>query len=315
MLTAFVAVVLSAPPPSLLQITEPVIDVGEARAGPTLVRRFAFVNAGTEPLTITDLKASCGCVTPALPQRTYRPGERGELALEVNTLSQPAGPNRWTLRVGYRCGDRADETTLELTARLKQEITVTPAALVFQGDGEMVSRVYICDLRGRRFAVRSLSTSSPHLRASDGCGFTYPHTYNLEVRVNRDCPEGRHAETVTITTDDPDYPEIKLPVTILRQPRGRVTASPARATLVAGGSALVQLRDADGQPVQVEAIEAGAPALTTRWAAGPGNVTTVRVGLDRSKWRGEKLTGEVRVRLREPAGEVVVIPVAVRPDD
>jgi hypothetical protein len=41
----------------------------------------------------------------------------------------------------------------------------------------------------------------------------------------------------------------------------------------------------------------------------------VRVGLDRSKWRGEALAGEVRVRLREPAGEVVVIPVAVRAGD
>jgi hypothetical protein len=91
-----------------------------------------------------------------------------------------------------------------------------------------------------------------------------------------------------------------------------VTASPARVTL-AGGSALVQLRDAEGGPVQVEAVEASPPALTCRWAAGPGQFATVRISLDRARWDGIALAGEVRVKLREPAG-TVVIPASVRPE-
>jgi hypothetical protein len=132
--------------------------------------------------------------------------------------------------------------------------------------------------------------------------------------VALDCPEGQFAESVTIATDDPDYREIKVPVTIIRPPKRRVTAAPARLTLPPGGSALVQLRAADGTPVQVEAIESSSPALTHRWAAGPGNLATVRVGVDRATAAGAR-DGEVRVRLRAPAGEMVVIPVAMRVDD
>jgi hypothetical protein len=294
-----------------LHVAEPAIDAGEVRVGPVLVRRFTFDNAGPEPLTVTELKASCGCLTPALPQRTYRPGERGELALEVNTLSQPAGPNRWTVQVGYRCGDRGGEVTLELTARLKQEIEITPAALVFRGGGALTADVRVCDHRPRPLRVKSLTTSAPYLRASDADGLTPAGHRGIRVEVAADCPEGRHAETLTITTDDPDYRAIQVPVTIIREPKRRVTASPARVTLT-GGSALVQLRAADGQPVQVEAVETSTPALTGRWAAGPGSLATVRVSLDRAKWHGEALTGEVRLRLRAPGGEAVVIPVAVR---
>jgi hypothetical protein len=319
---------LLAAPPDPLKVTTPSIDAGEVRIGPSLVRRFAFVNAGAELLTITDVRASCGCITPTLPQRTYRPDDRGELALEINTLSQPAGPNRWTVQVGYRCGDRTGTATLELTAKLVKEWDITPAALVLQGTELRPATIRIVsndqtrdvpdDLRKRISEVRA---SSDRLKASLANAGQFNHGalgvasvwwVEIDVRAVEDCPTGQFAESVTITTNHPDYPEIKIPVTIIREPKRRVSALPARATLVAGGSAVVQLRAADGQPVQVEAIEASFPALTTRWAAGPGNYATVRVGLDRSKWHGEPLTGEVRVRVK---GETIAIPVSVQAGD
>src|SRR5438094_10509272 len=101
-----------AAPPEPVQVEHPVIDAGEVKIGPSLTRRFAFINAATKPLTITDLKASCGCMTPTLAQRTYQPGERGELSREATTLSQPAGPHRWTLAVDYKCGEISGTVTL-----------------------------------------------------------------------------------------------------------------------------------------------------------------------------------------------------------
>jgi hypothetical protein len=100
-------------------------------------------------------------------------------------------------------------------------------------------------------------------------------------------------------------------VTVFREPRRRVTAVPAGANIVAGGSALVQLRAADGTAVQVEAVEAK-PPLTCRWAAGPNERATVRIGLDRSQWDGKPFAGEVRVRVN---GETLTIPVSVRNDE
>lgn len=288
-----------AAPAEPIQIERRVLDAGEVKIGPSLVRRFAFVNVGDKPLTVTDLKASCGCMTPTLSQRVYQPDELGELALEVNTLSQPAGPNRWTLTIGYQCGDASGTTTLELTARLVQEIEVTPAALAFHGIGSAV--VSIRDGRPRPLSLQSAHASVTFLRAN------IENNRSVQVAVSPDCPEGRHAATVTITTDDPSYRELKVPVTIVRAPRQPLTASPARVTLVAGASALVQLRDATGASVRIESAEPSHAAVTCRWAPGPGQFATLRIGLDRAKWDGGDLSAEVRVKAN---GQSLTIPVA-----
>jgi hypothetical protein len=301
--TLALALVLAAPPEPL-QFDNRVLDAGEAKSGPPLTRRFSFVNAGSGPLTVTDLKASCGCATPTLARRTFQPGERGELSLEVNTLSQPAGANRWTLTVGYRCGEQAASTTLELTARLVQEIEVSPAAIAFQGVGSTL--VTIRDRRPRPLHVQTAHASLSFLHAG-----VEPENA-IRIAVAADCPEGRHAATVTITTDDETYREIKLPVTIVRESRQPLTATPARVTLVAGASALVQLRDAAGRAVQIESAEPSHAALTCRWAAGPGSFATLRIGLDRTRWDGRELTAEVRVKAN---GQVLTIPVVVRATD
>jgi len=253
-------------------------------------------------------------MAPKLARRDYQPGERGEVVVEVNTLSQPMGSHRWAFHLSYRSGDSVGETTIELTATLKQEVEIAPAALAFRGEGPFSATVTIRDPR-RKPKILSVLPSAVTTSASFLTIQEQIKPCSLEVRVTPDCPEGRHAETITIRTDDPDYPSIKIPVTIIREPKARVSASPARATLVAGGSAIVQLRAADGTAVRVDTMEVGVPALSCRWAAGPGDRATVRIGLDRAKWDGHPFTSEVRLRLSAPAGESIVIPVAVRAED
>jgi hypothetical protein len=289
-----------------LHVSDPNIAAGEVRVGPSLIRRFAFTNAGAEPLTITDVRSSCGCLVPTLTKRVYEPGGHGELTVEVNTLSQPAGPHRWVFSLAYRCGSVVGEKTLELTATLKQEIEITPAAIAFRGTDRLATVVTVTDHRPGPLRVLAVGASSPRLLAE-----VVPAGIRVSVAAN--CPEGQAAETVTLTTDDPDYREIKLPVTIDREPKRRVTALPNRATLVAGSSAVVQLRADD--PLQVDSVEVSIPALTCRWASGPGERTTVRIGLDRAKWDGNPFNAEVRVHIKAPAGESVLIPVSVRSDD
>jgi hypothetical protein len=300
---AALALILAADP---LHVPEPVIDAGEVRVGPPLVRKFNFANDAADPLTITEVRSSCGCLVPALAKRVYGPGEHGELTVEVNTLSQPAGPHRWRFSLAYRCGSTSGEQTLELTADLKQEIEITPAAIAFRGTDPPPTVVTITDRRVKPLHVTGVKASA-RLRSE-----LIPT--GVRVTVTPDCPPGQVAETVTITTDDLDYREIKLPVTIDRTPKRRVTALPNRATLVAGGSATAQLR-AESEAVLVESVETSSPALTCRWAAGPSDRSTVRIGLDRSKWDGRPFNGEVRVRIKTPADETITIPVSIRNDD
>src|SRR5437588_9280473 len=72
-----------------LHFTQPHVQRGTVRSGVPLAHRFEFVNRGPGTVTITDLRASCGCLAPRLEKRSYQPGESGALLLEVNRLSQP----------------------------------------------------------------------------------------------------------------------------------------------------------------------------------------------------------------------------------
>ena len=324
MFTALLALLALGTPPDPFKPDTSTVDLGEVKAGPVLTRRFAFVNAGTEPLTVTDLKASCGCATSTLEKRTYRPGERGEVTLEVNTLGQAEGPQRWTLGVGYKCGDSIGTMTLEVTARLVRDIRVDPVALHFHGAGQ-THDIHISAARpahSNDLQITNVRTSSERLQVkwvlgtSDTRGLTDESVTYLywwfQVSIADTCPEGMHSEAIWFDTNDSKCPSLKVPVTIVVKPKRQVTASPAAVTLVAGGSVLVQLRDADGKAVSVEKAEPSHPALTCRWTAGPGNLATLRVGLDRARWTGGDMSGEMKVTAN---GQTVLIPVSVRKSD
>ena len=292
MFTAWMLLVIPAADPLVAAQTN--IDAGNVFIGQPLVRRFSLRNNGPNSLTVTGVQASCGCAAPTLSRRTLGSGESAELALDVNTLSQPAGPVRWSATVNWRAGQTEGRTVLELTAQLIREIDIEPASLAFVAAPGLCHEIVLTDRRPKPLAITGVRTDTPGLRAE-----LLPNG-RVRVGVTDSCPEGVTADTLRIATDDPKYPELRVPVTVNRKPAAKVTAVPARVTL-AGGSVLVQLRGADA-PIQIERIEAGHPALTARWAPGPGSFATLRIGIDRSKWDGRELESEVKVWLVAPVG-------------
>ena len=145
--------------------------------------------------------------------------------------------------------------------------------------------------------MTGVRTDSPRLAADLLPGTDATRTVRL--RVADDCPEGRHADALRIATDDPAYPELVLPVTLVAELMVRVTAAPGgfrsrRAGLRRGAGGVA---DREGKPVVVEKVEPGHAAVTSRWASGPGGFATLRLGVDRTKWAGGTWSGEVRVVL------------------
>jgi hypothetical protein len=46
---------------------------------------FTFTNNGTEPLTISNAKGSCGCTVPQWPRESVAPGQTGEIKVKYDT--------------------------------------------------------------------------------------------------------------------------------------------------------------------------------------------------------------------------------------
>jgi hypothetical protein len=292
------------------------VDLGEIRAGVPISQRFAFTNHGPEAVTIRDMRGSCGCLAPKLAKRDYAPGEKGELTVEINSLSQPSGPHSWRVQVFYQTGAEPHEKTLTLQAQLLHEIEVRPAALQVFVSSAVQHEITLTDLRTRPLLVTSIEGSTPHLQARvsettrDAAGHT---VYKIQVQVKDNLPEGRHEVALHLYTDDPLYRELKLPATLVKRSPQRVHAAPCSVSLVAGRgqtlvSRLVVLRAADEADVQIEKAEGDHPAVTCEWSRDAGPAATVRVTVDAVGLTGSGLRGQVKVQLSKPTREVLVIP-------
>jgi uncharacterized protein DUF1573 len=299
-----------------LRCDEALVTLGEVKAGRPLTHRFTFTNRGTEVVQITAVQPSCGCLNPRLGERRLRPGDSGVLMLEVNTLTAAVGPNAWRVQLVYSSGGPSRELTLALRATVVSEITVRPAALVLQTESSVGHEVTLTDGRTNPLTATAVQTTDPMLRATlqkprlDDAGHKV-QTVRLDVEPA--FPEGRHEETLQIFTSDSDYPELRVPVTVVKQARTAVRATPGEITMTAHSGALparvVLLRGAEGIEVEVERAECADSAVRCTWAKGPGSMATLRVQIDGERISADGLHATLLVRLAQPAGAKVTIPV------
>ncbi|HVK12531.1 MAG TPA: DUF1573 domain-containing protein [Gemmataceae bacterium] len=306
----------------------PSADRGEAPTGPQLVQVFKLTHRGDAgTLTITATETGCGCLKPTLSRDALRPGESAQLTIMVNTLTQPPGPNVWKAVVRYRVADPngcpsppsvTPDVSLELrvSARLVQEVSVTPPMLAVSTSTATTQTVVVTDRRSAPLTVRTATTTSPHLTAvvrptTDAA----PRSQAVDVTVTDSYPPGQSDETLVLLTTDRTCPELRVPIRVSKRKSGGVTVSPDAAAVrfargQAEASALVQLRKPGGGELRVERVESAHPAVRAKWPATAGPVATVRVVVDREKTGGHGGRAEVRVWLADPVGESVVVPVS-----
>jgi hypothetical protein len=300
-----------------LYFKEPIANAGSVYSGTPLVHRFTFVNQGPEAVEITEARASCGCLAPRLEQRTFKPGEEGKLDLEVRTLSQAAGPHTWSVRLSYQTGGKVCEMSLQLHARVFTEVSVEPASLNLFADKAAGHEITLTDRRAQPLTLTDVRISSPKVqpRLSEPARDSAGHWIRkVRLEVASDFPVGRHDEVLVIYTDDPKYPDLKVPVTILKQVQQRLAATPDRVTLAAARGQLlpariVLIRDNAEQQVKIDNVMVDDPALTCKWAEGPGKLCTLRIQVDRSRLQGGRLHSAVHVEISQPLRETLTIPV------
>jgi hypothetical protein len=299
-----------------LQCAAPIAQVGEVLSGAPLCHVFTLVNHGASPVEVVEVRPSCGCLTPHLDQRVLAPGQEGRLALEVNTLTPAEGPEVWRCTLVYREGEQKREVTLAVCGQVKCEIRVDPAALNISTRSTISHEIVVTDSRTRPFTVTGASTTSAHLRSQllEGKASTGGHTWSVRLDVLADLPEGRHEEWVRITTNDPHYPALKVPVTIEKRRRESVVAAPPVVDWTASGTdslpeRAVLLRASSEQDVIVAKAECDQPGVQCSWVRGPGALATLRLTADRTKLAPGFHQASVHVQLANPAAETITLPV------
>jgi hypothetical protein len=304
-----IALLITCPPfaSAQLRFTQPTANLGELRGGPVYQQRFDFVNESSQTIEITDLRLGCGCLQPLLDKKTYQSGEKGTLVMLVRTLGQPNGARTWQAHVQYRLGEKKYETSLLIAANLRNEVTVEPSILAMTIETTLKQEVTITDHRPMPMKITTIQASLPAIRVSTqsmGNGVT-----KVTLEVSRSALSAtRQEETLNIYTDDPNYRQLQVPITLLKANRPDVSATPEQVEITGAGSQLVRLRATGDKAVRIEKADADHPGIKCTWATGPGNDATLRISTT-SPHAG---IVSVRVQLAQPAGEVVTVPVVLR---
>ena len=89
-----------------------------------------------------------------------------------------------------------------------------------------------------------------------------------------------------MTSDDPEYRLMRVPVIVVKRAKKRLTAIPDPVHLEGLASRLIVIRDSDDQAIVIDHVDADSAALVCQWSKGEGKAVTVKVRLDPNQ--GEK---------------------------
>jgi hypothetical protein len=75
--------------PATVQVIDSAHDFGKIAEGENVEYNYRFKNAGSNPLIITNVSASCGCTVPEKPEAPIMPGEIGFIKVKFNSQGRP----------------------------------------------------------------------------------------------------------------------------------------------------------------------------------------------------------------------------------
>lgn len=238
------ALTLSQDRPALVFETY-MIPAGREPLGddPIISQDFDFLNKGTESVRITDLSASCGCLSPQISSREIAPGDYGRITLPIRTANEPPGLKTHLVTVKYE-DPKPREVTLTFNVNLpEKQIIIQPRVLMVMGKitGEHPYIVTISDHRPGRIQTPMKITGvqgSSSLFTAESAGQSTSdgaHRFALSVKFNEPIPAGQHKGVILVSTDDRLFPTLQIPVVVGDKKRPvdePVSARPDAATVV-----------------------------------------------------------------------------------
>lgn len=143
-----------------LEVDQADFDFGTVYRGNEARHSFVVTNAGSETLTITQVRSSCGCTVPSIDKRELSPGEQTELTavFDSGRFQGPVSKNIYV----YSNDPSSPITRLSIHADVKQDLLVSPASIYFAGlkDGESVHReIEITNMSGERVNIREIAST------------------------------------------------------------------------------------------------------------------------------------------------------------
>lgn len=204
-------------------------DFGTVPHGPTLTHYFRFKNPTNQPLRITAIRVSCGCTTGIAPNPVVPPGGSSHIIAKMDTR-RFTGEKSVTVYVTF-AEPYNREVALKVRAFSRTDFQIHPEEITFGrltvgkgGTAETAVALYGSPnwaLTSIRTETRFLKAKAVRTAAVDG-----GVRYKVTAEVSPELPVGKWFTDVWLTTNWPQVPRIRIPVSVEVTPA--VTALPAR---------------------------------------------------------------------------------------
>lgn len=177
--------------------------------GKQIEHAFEVRNGGGSDLVIEEVTSEV--LTVEGFDKVIPAGGSGRIRVALDT-SGVYGIGKLAVRV-FTNDPSAPDTTLGLDARVVKPLEVEPRDRIyfFKGGSERRTLVRYGD---HPVSVTGISCDSPHFRPSYK-PLSPGERYELTVVLDPATPAGKYEATVTVTTDSPELPELRIPVRAL----------------------------------------------------------------------------------------------------
>jgi hypothetical protein len=190
-------------------------DFGVVPRGTQLKHSFQMTNIYKEPLEITQVRVSCGCVTATPSVKVLQPNETAQLHINMDAR-QFSGPK--SVRVYLTVGPKYVSTaTLTVTANARADVVFNPGEIDFgsvargQTPTRSIDVEYVGAFDWRVSEIVKSSAAPFELRVEElpqQVSQPARHGYRIFATIKADAPAGPFKQEILLKTNDPSNPTL-----------------------------------------------------------------------------------------------------------
>ena len=236
-------------------------DFGMVPRGVKVKHNFTMVNRLSEPITILNLRPSCGCTSGRTNTPLVAPGQTAVIEAEMDTRNF-VGLKATILYVALMTASGQEgEARLEVTSHILSDIVMNPGAIDFGtvARGQVATQLLTIDrinAPGWKFVRMVSGSRAINAQLAQTARTETSVSYTLTVSLKPDAPAGLLRDEIRLISNDAEAPSIPLMVTAWI--RGDLTAAPSVVSLGqvhSAGGAQGRFVVRSSRPFAIRAIE------------------------------------------------------------
>lgn len=194
------------------------IDAGKIHEGEKIEGSIRFVNKGDAPVTITNVRTSCGCTAAKPNKDSYAAGDTAEISYTIKTEGFNGSIHK-SIRIDLEGAD-VKNASFTIHAVINKDINITPGYLQFghvslDNDSAVTEFFEIQNDMDVPVEIKKVTVYNDLIRIVPDKTIIPPHKSHLfQVKLNPPKEAGKYDTRISIESDYTKRPVMYLPVFI-----------------------------------------------------------------------------------------------------